>query len=132
MIEGWENRLSEYLQKMKDEPFEWGKNDCILFAAKGYEAMHCENYYSKYLPYSTKEEAHAILKKYGGFRGIIGKNIGSGHKNYLKARRGDPVLIKAPDITCGLVDDTGQFVVAPSEKGMVKYPLSSAWYIWSK
>lgn len=130
-FEDWPRRLSDYLSAMKDVPFEWGVNDCILFAAKGYESMTGIDYYSQYLPYSNEAEAKAILESNGGFEGIIGANIGPGHRNILKAKRGDPVLLKIPNFTCGLVDDSGQFIAVPSEKGIVKYPLSKAWRIWS-
>lgn len=130
--EGWEKRLSEYLDSRKDMAFEWGKNDCILFAAKGYQAMTGIDYYSKYLPYTTEEEAREILRVNGGFEGILGKDIGPGHRNPLKARRGNPVLLKLKEITCGIVDDSGQWVCAPGKEKIVKYPISKAWRIWDK
>lgn len=130
-IEGWEKRLSEYIQAKEKEPFKWGENDCILFAAKAYEVITGEDHYSQYLPYSTKEEAYKILRKNKGFEGIIGKNIGLGHNNYLMAKRGDPVLMNIPDMTCGIVDDSGQYIIAPGENGIVRRPLSEAIYIWS-
>lgn len=130
-FEDWPKRLSDYLSVHKKTPFKWGEHDCILFAAKGYEAITGIDYYSQYLPYSTEEEAKEILKSNGGFAEIIGKSLGPGHRNILKAKRGDPVLLKIPNFTCGLVDDSGQFVAVPSEGGLVKYPLSQAWRIWS-
>lgn len=132
MVEGWEKRLSAYIVAMKNTSFEWGVNDCILFAAKGYEIIHGIDYYSQYLPYSTEEEAKEILKNNGGFKGIISKSLGSGHKNFLKAKRGDPVLMKIPNYTCGLVDDTGQFIIAPGKDGMVRYPINKATWVWSR
>lgn len=130
-FEDWPRRLSDYLESKRHTPFKWGENDCILFAAKGYEAMTGVDYYSQYLPYYTEEEAKLILNANGGFEGIIGHSIGSGHRNVLKAKRGDPALLKIPNFTCGLVDDSGQFVAVPSATGLVRYPLSKAWRIWS-
>jgi hypothetical protein len=112
-------------------PFKWGYNDCILFSAKGYEALTGIDYYSQYLGYSTENGARSRLKENGGFEGIIGQHIGPGHRHILKAKRGDVVLLKIPDLTCGLVDDSGQFVVAPGPQGIKRLPLTKAWRIWS-
>lgn len=127
----WQKRFAEYILSRRNMPFQWGENDCILFAAKGFEAITGQDHYSQYLPYSTEDEAREILRNHGGFEGIIGKNIGPGHRNSLKARRGDPVLMKIPHPTCGLVDDSGQSILAPGINGTVRYPLSKAWRIWS-
>lgn len=130
-LEGWENKFSNYLDEKRNMPFKWGDNDCILFAAKGLEIITGEDYYSKYLPYNNEEEAKNILKKNGGFAGIIKKSLGKPHDNYKKARRGDLVLLKIPNITCGIVDDSGKFIACPSENGIVRYPISNAYKIWS-
>lgn len=129
--EDWLKRLSEYLKMNKDTPFEWGVNDCILFAAKGYEYITGIDHYSEYLGYSTEDQAKEILKKNDGFEGIIGKHIGKGHKNILLAKRGDVVLLKIPALTCGLVDDSGMFIAAPSAEGIKRLPLTKAVRIWS-
>lgn len=129
--DGWEKRFSDYLASRQNMPFEWGVNDCILFAAKGYEVITGTEYYSKFLPYSTEEEAKEIIEKNGGFYSLISKDIGRGHRNILKARRGDGVLLKLPNFTCGLVDDSGESIAVPGKQGLVRYPLSKAWRIWS-
>lgn len=130
-FEDWPKILSEYIASRRTMDFKWGENDCILFAAKGYEALTGIDYYSQYLPYKTEKKAREILKEHGGFEGIIGNHIGPGHRNILKAKRGDVVLLKMPDLTCGLVDDSGQFVVAPGKDGIKRVPLAKAWRIWS-
>lgn len=35
----WEEALSEYINMMRDAPFEYGVNDCCMFAAGAVEAM---------------------------------------------------------------------------------------------
>lgn len=130
-LEDWPKRLSQYIASRRAMNFKWGENDCILFAAKGYEALTGVDYYSQYLPYSTEKQAREILEKHGGFEGIIAQHIGPGHRKILKAKRGDVVLLKMPDLTCGLVDDSGQFVVAPGKDGFKRVPLSKAWRVWS-
>lgn len=127
----WPKRLSDYLESKKNTPFEWGVNDCIMFAAKGLEAITGQNHYQEYVGYTTEVGAKALLDANGGFEGIIGKHIGPGHRKHLMARRGDLALLKIPNFTCGIVDDSGQFVAVPSENGLVKYPLTKAWRIWA-
>lgn len=129
--EGWELRFSNYIDSVRNAPFKWGENDCIIFSAKALEAITGQDFYSQYLPYETEEQAKSILKDNGGFEGIIGKSLGKAHRNILKSKRGDLVLLKIPSITCGIVDDSGQHIICPSEKGIVKYPLSSSYKVWS-
>ena len=42
-ISNWECALSEYLMSKRKEPFEYGVNDCCLFAAGAVEAITGEN-----------------------------------------------------------------------------------------
>ena len=35
----WEARLSDWLAAQRGRPFEWGRNDCVLFAAGAVQAM---------------------------------------------------------------------------------------------
>lgn len=129
--ENWAKKLSDYLHKNADTPFIWGKNDCMLFAAKGVLEMTGVDCFSKYLPYSTEEEAYKILRENGGFMSIISKGIGTAHDKILSAKRGDVALMKMPRKTCGLIDDTGQFIAAPGENGIIRLPLTQAYKIWS-
>jgi hypothetical protein len=39
----WEDALSEYITTKRDEPFEYGLNDCCLFAAGAVEAITGED-----------------------------------------------------------------------------------------
>lgn len=118
-------KLSNYIISKRDAPFEWGQNDCVLFAFKGLEMITGQNHYQSYLPYSTEEQAYNIVRECGGIEKMIMKHLGQGHKNILKAKRGDIVLLKAPELTCGLVDDSGQFVVATGKDGLKRLPLSN-------
>jgi hypothetical protein len=57
-----------------------------------------------------------------------------GHRNVLKAKRGDVVTMKLESgLTAGIVDDTGRRVAVPlsDENTLVRLPLGSAWRVWS-
>lgn len=130
-FENWDKLLSDYLQEMRNVPFKWGQNDCILFAAKGYERLTGVNEYSSYLGYKSKTAAYKIIKENGGLEAIMCKHFGGGHRNILKAKRGDLVLVKDTETRVGMIDDTGQSVVIPGDEGLIKEPLSRAWRVWS-
>lgn len=130
-FDDWDKRLSDYLTEMRNKPFKYGVNDCVLFAVKGVERMTGVNTYSSYIGYKTKKGADKIISEAGGIEQLISKHFGPGHKNVRKARRGDLVLIKDTEISAGLVDDSGQFVLLPGEHGLVREPMSKVWRVWS-
>lgn len=129
--QGWERRLSKYLTEKNNAPFQWGENDCVLFAAKAVEAVSGYNFYQDYLPYTTEEEAKAILDINGGIEGLVAKFLGGGYINYRLAKRGDVVLIKSPLLSLGIVDDSGQKIVSVGPEGAVRLPLKMATRVWS-
>lgn len=129
-LEDWPKRLSEFLDERRDMPFEWGKNDCLTFLAKGAESMTGVDYYSEYSGYSSEEEANDKMKQYGGIVKIIDKHLGVGTRNYMKAKRGDVALVKIPELTAGIVDDSGRYVALVSKEGLVRVPLEKAWRVW--
>lgn len=130
-FENWDKLLSDYLTEMRFKPFKWGENDCVLFAVKGAEVMTGVNTYNSYLGYRSKTGAFRIIKENGGIDVVVSKHYGPGHRNLLKARRGDIVMIKDGEMKIGLIDDSGQFVVLPGDEGLVKEPLSKIWRVWS-
>lgn len=130
-LEGWEKRYSHYLMERKLMPFEWGVNDCMQFVAHGVEAITGEVLYPPYSTYNDEKGAKEVLEKNGGVLGIMNTCFGQSHKNYMRASRGDPVIIRNPEIIGGLVSDCGQYVLAVSESGWIKLPLSKAYRIWS-
>lgn len=129
----WDKRLSKYIADTRGEfKFEWGINDCVLYSVKMAEAITGEDHYSEYLGYSTREGAMEIIAAHGSLEALISKHFGQSHRNFLRAKRGDLVLVKRPDFICGFVDDSGQMIIVPSEKeGLMKLPLKMAWRIWS-
>lgn len=129
-LEDWPKRLSSFLDERRDMPFEWGKNDCLTFLAKGAESMTGNDYYSKYAGYNSEDGANEKLKEHGGIVKIIESYFGAGIRNPLKAHRGDIALIKAPEITAGIVDDSGRYVAVVTKEGLRRFPLEKAWRIW--
>lgn len=129
-FEDWPIRLSRFLDERRDMPFEWGKNDCLTFLAKGAEAMTGVDYYEEYSGYDNESDAYKKMEESGGIVKIISSHLGSGSKNILKARRGDVALVKTPELTAGIVDDSGRYIALVSKDGLVRVPLEKAWRVW--
>lgn len=130
-LEGWEKRYSQYLLERKKMPFEWGVNDCMQFVAHGIESITGVALYGPYSGYKDEEGAKEVLNANGGIIGIMNTCFGQSHKNYKKAKRGDPVIFRNPETIGGLVSDCGQKILAVSEDGWIKLPLEKAYRIWS-
>lgn len=130
-VGNWPKLLSLYITEKRTEPFKWGDNDCLMFIAKWLEICTGRNIYDEYLGYSTEEQANIILQQNGGAEAILTKSLGPGSRKYLSAKRGDIVIIKLPLDTAGIVDDSGQFVVAVGFDGLMKFPLKMIWKVWN-
>jgi hypothetical protein len=127
----WERRFSSYLAERQAMEFEWGNHDCMAFVAKGVEAITGTDYFQYYSDYHDEASAKEMLSDNGGPTGIITECLGVGHRNVLKAKRGDVVIVKMPEIVGGLVDDTGQRIALVTPEGLTRVPLTKAWRVWS-
>lgn len=123
-------RLSDYLKEKKNQPFVWGQNDCVYFAAKYIEIVTGNNFYSLYPNYETKEQANEIIKKNGSLESMVTRALGEGFTNHLKACRGNIALLKVPEETLGIVDDTGQRIACVSLKGLLRARVSDGVRFW--
>lgn len=62
----WEEELSDYIASKRDEPFEYGVNDCCMFAAGAVEAMTGENPMEEFVgSYKTLAGSVRALKNIG-------------------------------------------------------------------
>src|SRR5690606_11207689 len=116
--------LADYLKECLNKPFKWGEHDCMAFVCKGFERMTGQDIYSEYAGYTSKEEADAVVNNNGGMIEIINKHCGNNHSRYLQAKRGDIVLVKVPEVTAGIVDDSGQFIAVVTENGLIRLPIN--------
>lgn len=129
--EDWPLRLSNFLYENRNAQFIWGENDCILFGAKCIEALTGVNFYNEYLGYTTREEAEEIVKNHKGIHNIVKKHLGEPRKYVMKACRGDLAMVRTPERTIGVVDDTGKSVACLSDGyGLVRYDLKRANLVW--
>lgn len=129
-LEGWELRLSRFLNDRKDMPFQWFENDCLSFTAAAVKEITGVDYFSDFNDYKNEETALKMLKKNGGVKGIIIKCLGQPHQNYRIAKRGDIVMVKAPLDMGAVVDDTGGRVAVVTKDGLKRLPLNRAIKVW--
>lgn len=130
-FENWPLLLSNYISEKRKEPFAWGSNDCLLFIAKAFERLTGTNIYEEYLGYTTEEGAKEILNANNGVQGILTKHFGGGHRDILSAKRGDIALLKLPEFTAGLIDDSGRYALVVSPQGLLRKKIENVWRIWS-
>lgn len=128
--ENWPKLFADFLYSKKDEAFEWGRNDCILFGAQAVECITGKNFYNYYLGYDSEDSANEIIERNGGIEKLISKHLGESHSNKLQARRGDLVLMKLPRKTIGVVDDSGEKVACLSENGLCRLPMKKIIRVW--
>lgn len=129
--ENWPLLLSNYLAERRKMAFEWGVNDCLAFVAKGVERLTGETLYEAFSDYHDEESAKEMLALNGGVQGIISHYLGQGSRDVLYAKRGDVVTVRMPELTAGLVDDTGQRIALVSPEGLIRVPLKNAVKFWS-
>jgi hypothetical protein len=93
--EGWEKKLSDYLEAQAKTPFVWGENDCVLFAAKAAQEIltgrDIAGEISSYGEYNEQTAADIITQHGGSLAGIFDKHFSRKHKHTVQ--RGDIAII---------------------------------------
>lgn len=125
--QNWEHRLNEFLKSVG--PFEWGSNDCCMFAVNAVEAMTGIDHGKPYVGYKTALGAARRLEKFGGVEGIATIELGE-PKSIKMAKRGDVVSVEnGKNIILGIC--VGVKIAAVSEDGLTFFSMSVAKNAWS-
>ncbi len=139
-VQHWDTRaLHDFLVKRVSMPFQWGANDCALFAADGIEAMTGTDIAADFRGRYTTE--------LGAFRAI--KTIANGTtvadavaycaaksgmaelEHPLKAQRGDLVVLEdAGRLISGLVHLSGRHIAAVGESGLKRIAITAVKRAW--
>lgn len=131
-LENWPILLSLYIQERRRMPFEWGKNDCMAFVSDCVRTLTGVDFFPGFSDYNDEESAKILLEKHGGPIGIIVKCLGhNGSKDPWQAKRGDVVIAKFPELTGGIVDDSGRMFCVVTPEGLRRFPLDKALRFWS-
>lgn len=126
-VDGWESKLNDVISQ--SSVFEWGTNDCCMFAVRVVEAITGIDHGKPYRGYKTERGAASRLLKHGGVEGIATKELGE-PKSTLLAKRGDVVSFETQDqIALGIC--IGDKIVAVSKAGIVSLSMREAIKAWS-
>lgn len=138
-LSGWEQRLAATTAAAMRTPFEWGVNDCALFACDCILAMTGEDLGAEFRgSYDNEREAYKVLARLGY------ADLGALAKSRLDeieprdACRGDVVLIPAEAGGSFLAICDGRTAVGPiretrggrAPRGIAHSPMSAATRAW--
>lgn len=135
-FDGWEIRLNAVIDKYQRLPFEWGKLDCVLFAAA---AAWCLTQKDAAAPwrgtYRDRAGARKLIDSFGGLEALVDKTCATAGIKLERidkafAQRGDVCLVET-ETGPALAVCVGSEVVGKSETGMERRPLSSALVVWA-
>ena len=90
-VSGWESRLAAYLENAP--AFQWGENDCALWAAKWVAECTGDDHTGEWLGYYRTERGAKIRMTRLGYRGVAA--IASAHLSEIPlslAGRGNLIL----------------------------------------
>lgn len=128
----WEVRLSDFIDKNLDTPFEWGRFDCCLSVADAVRAFTGQDFAEAFRGhYSTPPGAVRALRRYGSgsLKATLNEMFGP-FKPRLNAGRGDVVLIETEQgDALGIV--FGGQIWAASDSGLKPLPMNRAVCCWS-
>jgi hypothetical protein len=123
----WEKRLDDFLKNVG--PFEWGANDCCMFAVNAVEAITGDDHGKPYRGYKTGLGAARRLEKFSGAEGIASIELGA-PKPVNLAKRGDVISLQnGENIILGIC--LGVKIAAISEEGLTFFSMSVARNAWS-
>lgn len=126
-IDGWESRLIKKLESTKG--FEWGQNDCCLFAADCVYEMTGIDHAKEFRGYKTSIGAYKRLAKAGGLIAVLDSKLLQVGVKF--AKRGDVVAFENDkDYSLGIC--VGDKIAAVTDAGLIYLPMNKAVKAWAK
>lgn len=127
----WPERLNAMLCQSLAGVFEWGEQDCCMFAANAIVAQTGEDPARELRgTYATAAQAAKVLGALGGVAGIAGAVLGQPLANPAFAKRGDIVCVPLHGRdTLGVVLGDGQWC-APGQECLVFRPMAEVAQVW--
>jgi hypothetical protein len=123
-VPSWVERLNFYILEHQWEPYEWGKQDCVLFTLNAVLAMTGRDPIPEYRaePWKTKEQAMAMLEAEGGL--IAGMDKRFDRRGHLEFSRGDPVLTRDAEGEPSLGICAGRSIAVAGFEEVLYMPMS--------
>jgi hypothetical protein len=124
----WDIDLMAFIKSREKTPFQWGSQDCVLFACDCAQAMTGIDLAAKYRGYSTREEAYEIIAHAGDLRALVNSELAS-EISPTFARRGDFVLLDQDGVQA-LAICIGVMAVAAGKTGLATRRMTDAITAW--
>lgn len=123
----WTTRLGEVLLFASVKRFQYGRFDCCLFVADCIHAMTGADL--------ARELRSTYVSRPKNWRTTVARLFESAGINEIAtatAKRGDPVLVRGRKnrFFMGIVDLNGRHVVAATDVGLLRVPVSMALRAW--
>lgn len=127
--EDWVGQLFATIEKVSNESFAYGKNDCCLFAARVVDAMTGTEYAKKLAEmYHDERSALAYINSFGSIQEAVKDWLGE-PTNLAFVQRGDVVLFNNEGReTLGIC--VGDRIVSVAETGVAYVPMEQAICTW--
>lgn len=74
-------RLADYLQQHRHTSFEWGKHDCVLFAARWVQIATGVDHLADVPAWHDEREALRMLRDHGGLEALLDERFERVHPN---------------------------------------------------
>lgn len=138
-IEGWESRLTKYVETQMKKRFKWGKSDCLIFACDwsilccGIDPMKRKKPADPETirgAYTTEEEAKALIKQYRKSLPDI-MDVHFQRQAPRKAKRGDIMMGKTPHGNAFGVNIGRGVVMFKAQKGILTMKARECSRSWS-
>jgi hypothetical protein len=116
--------LPEYIASNLRKPFEWGRLDCVLFAATWAEHVSGINYLEGVPKWSSAKQGMRMVKEMGGLESLIDARLRRINPN--AAKDGDIALHKGRVLIF-----SGAHIVGPGSDGLTYLNRLEAACAWS-
>ena len=127
-VANWQIEFEAFCKGRVHMPFEWGKNDCVLFAADCVLALTGKDPAQGHRGYTTALQAARLLRRLGGVHALataaLGKQMSLAH-----ASIGDIVVVNLNGIeSLGVCN--GSCCMGPAVDGFMHVELARATAAW--
>lgn len=130
----WSTRLREFEESRSPVPFQWGVNDCCLYACDAIQAITGIDPAESFRGYTTEAEANEKIAVYGSLEKLtesICDECGFSEVPVKFAKRGDVALCEWQGKQFVCVLGTSSHPHGPGERGVVAYPRGCMKRAWS-
>lgn len=126
----WRTLLDAYVNRFRDEPFQYGKHDCLTFVLRWERLVSNKSrFLDAFFVYNTKEQAEELICQHGMYDvwEVVSSRLDKVGREYCQ--KGDIVAhIQRRQLTVGIC--CGKYFVAPGAKRLMWRSMDDAHFGW--